>query len=160
MGHTTISHHSRCAAPHHDLSSPQLLYVTDTYKQRVVTLTEQERFDRGLRTLEEVNKAGIEKLMELLDPIAPDLARYVIEFAFGDVYTRPGLDARQRELCIISALAALGGKEELLKDHIEAAINVGCTNVEVVETLIMMAVYAGFPAAITAIKSAKEVLCE
>lgn len=122
-------------------------------------MTEHERYDKGLKTLEEVNKKGIEKLMDLLEPIAPDLARYVIEFAFGDVYTRPGLDARKRELCIISALAALGGKEELLKDHIEAAINVGCTKVEVVETLIMIAVYAGFPAAINAIKAAKEVLC-
>ncbi len=122
-------------------------------------MTGNERYDKGLRTLEEVNKEGIARLMDLLEPIAPDLARYVIEFAFGDVYTRPGLDARQRELCIISALAALGGKEELLKDHIEAAINVGCTKVEVVETLIMMAVYAGFPAAINGIKAAKEVLC-
>ena len=152
-------HHT---TPHHTslhLTSPQLLYAADTYKQTVVTLTGNERYDKGLRTLEEVNKEGIARLMDLLEPIAPDLARYVIEFAFGDVYTRPGLDARQRELCIISALAALGGKEELLKDHVEAAMNVGCTKVEVVETLIMMAVYAGFPAAINAITAAKDVLC-
>jgi 4-carboxymuconolactone decarboxylase len=126
----------------------------------VVTLTGNERYDKGLRQLEEVNEKLLARLMDLSEPIAPDLARYVIEFAFGDVYTRPGLDARQRELCIISALTALGGQEQLLKDHIEGAINVGCTKVEVVETIIMMAVYAGFPAAISAIKAAKEVLCE
>lgn len=126
----------------------------------MVTLTEHERYDKGLRRLEEVNKKLLARLMDLLEPIAPDLARYVIEFAFGDVHTRPGLDVRQRELCIISALTALGGQEQLLKDHIEGALNVGCTKVEVIETIIMMAVYAGFPAAISAIKAAKEVLCE
>ena len=120
---------------------------------------EGQRYQRGVETLEKVNKEGIKNLIQLMDDIAPDLATYVIEFAYGDVYTRPGLDAQQRELCIISALTALGGKEQQLKDHIEAAINVGCTKVEIVETLIMMAVYGGFPAAINAIKAAKEVLC-
>ena len=120
---------------------------------------ENQRYQRGFEKLEEVNKEGIDGLIQLMEDIAPDLATYVIEFAYGDVYTRPGLDSRQRELCIISAITALGGKEQQLKDHIQAAINVGCTKVEIVETLIMMAVYAGFPAAINAIKAAKEVLC-
>jgi 4-carboxymuconolactone decarboxylase len=120
---------------------------------------ERLRCQRGFEKLEEVNKEGIKNLLQLMDDIAPDLATYVIEFAYGDVYTRPGLGAPQRELCIISALTALGGKEQQLKDHIQAAIHVGCTKVEIVETLIMMAVYAGFPAAINAIKAAKDVLC-
>ena len=102
---------------------------------------EGQRYQRGFEKLEEVNKEGIDDLIQLMEDIAPDLATYVIEFAYGDVYTRPGLDSRQRELCIISAITALGGKEQQLKDHIQAAINVGCTKVEIVETLIMMAVY-------------------
>jgi len=120
---------------------------------------EGQRYQRGFEKLTEVNKEGIDDLIQLMEDIAPDLATYVIEFAYGDVHMRPGLDSRQRELCIISAITALGGKEQQLKDHIQAAINVGCTKVEIVETLIMMAVYAGFPAAINAIKAAKEVLC-
>jgi len=127
--------------------------------QPEVKLMKSQRYQRGFKKLEEVNKKGIDDLIQLMDDLAPDLATYVIEFAYGDVYTRPGLDPRQRELCIISAITALGGKEQQLKDHIQAAVNVGCTKAEIVETLIMMAVYAGFPAAINAIKSAKEVLC-
>ncbi len=117
-----------------------------------------ERYKRGAQRLNEVNPDGLYTLVQSLESIAPDLARYVIEFAYGDIYVRPGLDSRQRELCIIAALTALGNREGQLSDHIRAALNVGCTPQEITETLLMMAVYAGFPAAINGMQTAKKVL--
>ena len=92
--------------------------------------------------------------------IAPDLARYAIEFAFGDVYSRPGLDLKSREIATVSALAALGNAQPQLKVHIHGALNVGCTREEIIEVLIHLSVYAGFPAALNGIFAAKEVFKE
>jgi len=108
--------------------------------------------------LRDINPEGMNTLVRNLEPIAPDLARFVVEFAYGDVYTREGLSPQQRELCIIAALTAVGDCKPQLHDHIEAACNVGCTAREIIETILMMAVYAGFPAAINAMDTAKRAL--
>ncbi|HYC20652.1 MAG TPA: carboxymuconolactone decarboxylase family protein [Candidatus Bathyarchaeia archaeon] len=123
---------------------------------RVKISLEDQRYKRGIEALRKVNEEGITNLIQSMDAVAPDLARYVIEFAYGDVYTRPGLRAKQRELCIVAALTALGNREDQLRDHIQAALNIGCTRQELVETILMMAVYAGFPAAINAMQIARE----
>lgn len=120
----------------------------------------QERFDRGLEKLKEVDGKAGESVIESLKDIAPDLARYTIEFPFGDVYSRPGLDLKSREIATVAALTALGNAQPQLKVHIHGALNVGCTRQEVVEVLIQMAVYAGFPAALNGIFAAKEVFAE
>lgn len=101
-----------------------------------------------------------EKVMESLKDIAPDLGRYVIEFPFGDVYSRPGLDLKSREIAVVAALTALGNAAPQLKVHIHGALNVGCTREEIVEVIIQMAVYAGFPAALNGMAAAKEVFAE
>ena len=115
------------------------------------------RYDRGLKKLREINKEGSERLVRNLAPIAPDLARYVIEFPFGDIFSRPGLDLKTREMITVAALTALGNAEPQLKDHIDSALNVGCTKEEIVEVIIQMSVYAGFPAAIRGMSAAKAV---
>jgi 4-carboxymuconolactone decarboxylase len=119
---------------------------------------ENERYKRGIEALRSVNEEGITNLIRSMDAVAPDLARYVIEFAYGDIYTRPGLPAKQRELCIVAALTALGNREDQLRDHIRAALNIGCTRQELVETILMMAVYAGFPVAIKGMQIARDIL--
>jgi 4-carboxymuconolactone decarboxylase len=119
---------------------------------------ENERYDRGLAALRRANEEGMDELIRSTDAIAPDLARYVIEFAYGDIYSRPGLLPKQRELCIVATLTALGNRERQLRDHIKAALNSGCTPRELTETILMMAVYAGFPAAINGMQIAREVL--
>ena len=116
-----------------------------------------DRFERGLAKLKEVDGEAGERVMESLKDIAPELARYVIEFAFGDVYNSPGLDLRSREIAAVAALTALGTATPQLKVHIHAALNVGVSRREVVEVIIQMAVYAGFPAALNGIFAAKEV---
>ncbi|RXT56590.1 4-carboxymuconolactone decarboxylase [Bosea sp. Tri-44] len=118
---------------------------------------QHERFERGLRALSEIDGHAGENVIAQLSDIAPDFARYVIEFPFGDVYSRPGLDLRSREVATIAALAALGNAAPQLKVHIEAGLNVGLSRDEIVEILIQMAVYAGFPAALNGLFAAKEV---
>jgi 4-carboxymuconolactone decarboxylase len=115
------------------------------------------RYERGLKKLAEIDGAQGERVVESLADIAPDFAKYLIEFPFGDIYSRPGLDLRSREIAVVAALTAMGNATPQLKVHIRAALNVGCSKVEVVETIMQMAVYAGFPAALNGLFAAKEV---
>lgn len=120
----------------------------------------QDRYQRGWEKLKEIHGETGEQAIESLKDIAPDLGRYIIEFAFGDIYSRSGLDLKSREIATIAALTALGNAQPQLKVHIHAALNVGCSREEVVEVIIQMAVYAGFPAALNAISVAKAVFTE
>ena len=122
--------------------------------------TENLRYQQGLAKLNEIDGEAGEKVIAALQDIAPDLARYVIEFPFGDVYTRPGLDLKSREIATVAALTALGNAAPQLKVHIHGALNVGFTETEIVEVIIQMAVYAGFPAALNGMFAAKEVFAE
>jgi 4-carboxymuconolactone decarboxylase len=92
-----------------------------------------------------------------LADIAPDFARYVVEFPFGDIYTRPGLDLRTRELATVAALTAMGTAPGQLGIHIHGALNVGCSRTEILEAIIQMVVFAGFPAVLNGLAVAREV---
>jgi 4-carboxymuconolactone decarboxylase len=118
---------------------------------------DNERYLRGWEKLKEVDGQAGEKVIESLRDIAPDFARLLIEFPFGDIYSRPGLDLRTRELAVVAALTALGNAAPQLKVHIHGARNVGCSEQEIVEVIMQMAVYAGFPAALNGLFAAKEV---
>jgi 4-carboxymuconolactone decarboxylase len=120
----------------------------------------QERYERGWEKLKQVDGEAGERVIESLKDIAPDLGRYIIEFPFGDIYSRPGLDLKSRQIATVAALTSLGNAQPQLKVHIHGALNVGCTREEVVEVIIQMAVYAGFPAALNGISIAKEVFKE
>lgn len=118
--------------------------------------TEETRFDRGLAKLAEVDgKAGADVVESL-----GDLGRYIVEFAFGDIYSREGLSLRDRELATVAALTAMGGREPQLKVHIGAALNVGLAAEEIEETILQTVPYAGFPTAINAMNVFKQVLAE
>jgi 4-carboxymuconolactone decarboxylase len=117
----------------------------------------EARFDRGLRALTEIDGDGGRKVIESLADIAPDFGRYLIEFPFGDIYSRQGLDRRSREVATIAALTALGNAAPQLKVHIQAGLNVGLSREEIVETIMQMAVYAGFPAALNGLFAARDV---
>lgn len=118
------------------------------------------RYQRGWEKLREIDGHAGERVVEALADIAPDFARYLIEFPFGDIYSRPQLDLKSREIGVVAALTALGNAAPQLKVHIHGALNVGCTREEVVEIIMQMAVYAGFPAALNGLFAAKEVFAE
>ncbi|UZF93367.1 carboxymuconolactone decarboxylase family protein [Bosea sp. NBC_00550] len=115
------------------------------------------RRERGKRALAEIDGEAGHKVIAALADIAPDFADYVFEFPFGDIYSRPGLDLRSREVATIAALAAMGNAAPQLKVHIEAGLNVGLSRQEITEILMQMAVYAGFPAALNGLFAANEV---
>ena len=115
------------------------------------------RYDIGLAKLNEIDGQAGANVVNSLKDIAPDFARLLIEFPFGDIYSRPGLDLRAREIATVAALTAMGNAAPQLKVHVEAALNVGVTRDEVVEVIMQMAVYAGFPAALNGLFVAKEV---
>lgn len=117
----------------------------------------ESRLERGRRALAEIDGEAGARVVAALADIAPDFARYILEFPFGDIYSRPGLDLRAREVATIAALTAMGHATPQLKVHIEAGLNVGLTREEITETIIQMAVYAGFPAALNGLFAAKEV---
>lgn len=118
------------------------------------------RYTAGLAKLKEIDGQAGEKVINSLEEVCPDLARYTIEFPFGDVYQRDGLTLQQRELITISALTALGNCVPQLAVHIQGALNVGCSRREITETILQLAVYAGFPAAINGMLAAKAVFQE
>ena len=117
------------------------------------------RYEQGIEKFKEIKGDGAEKSIERLKSLDPDLEKLVMEFAFNDIYGRPALDLKSREVATIAALAALGHTAQL-KVHLQAALNVGVTKEEIVEIMLQMAVYAGFPAAINAMQAAKEVFDE
>ncbi|KQM62297.1 MULTISPECIES: carboxymuconolactone decarboxylase family protein [unclassified Sphingomonas] len=117
-----------------------------------------DRYARGVARLAEIDGAAGDAVIAGLADLAPDLGRYIIEFGFGDVYSRPGLDLRTRELATVAALTAMGNARPQLEVHLAAALNVGATRAEIVEVIIQMSLYAGFPAALNAIAALRTVL--
>ncbi|WP_092474541.1 carboxymuconolactone decarboxylase family protein [Desulfotruncus arcticus] len=117
----------------------------------------KSRYESGFEKLSEVDGEQGDKVIKSLNDIAPDLGKFIIEFAFGDIYTRPVLDLKQRELITISSLASLGGTENQLRVHINGALNVGVTPDEIVEVFIQCIPYVGFPRVLNAVAVAKEV---
>lgn len=119
-----------------------------------------ERYKIGWDKLAEIDGKQGERVVEVLKDISPDFAKLLIEFPFGDVYSRPGLDLKSREIATVAALTAMGTATPQLKVHVHGALNVGCSPQEIIEVMIQMAVYAGFPAAINGLFAAKEVFDE
>ncbi|HHF3126159.1 TPA: carboxymuconolactone decarboxylase family protein [Vibrio alginolyticus] len=121
---------------------------------------EISRFNSGLEQLSKIDGEAGQKVIDSLQDICPELAKYTIEYPFGDIYTRQGLDLKSREIATVSALTAMGTCTPQLKVHLHAALNVGCTEQELKEVIIQMSVYAGFPAALNGMFAFKEVLSE
>lgn len=122
--------------------------------------TRDERFDRGRAVLDSVDGDAGAAVIDALADISPELAHQVVAWAFGEIYARPGLPPRDRQLVTLGVLTALGGCEPQLDVHIGAALNVGLTPSEIVEALLHSAVYCGFPRALNATFVAKRVFAE
>ena len=118
---------------------------------------DDSRRARGLRTLAELTGDAGTATIDRLRDIAPDFADWIVDFSYGDVLSRPGLDRRTRQLSTIAALTALGNAQPQLKVHVVGALNAGCRPQEIVEVMLQMAVFAGFPATVNALAVAREV---
>ena len=124
------------------------------------TTERQRRFDHGKAVLDAVDGEAGAKVIDALGDISPELAHQVVAWGFGDIYSRPGLAPRDRQLVTLGMLTALGGCEPQLDVHVNAALNVGLTPQEIVEALLHSAVYCGFPRALNATFTAKKVFAE
>ncbi len=115
------------------------------------------RYDAGRERLNEIFGPHGEQALARLNPVAPDLARQVIEHAYGDVYSTETLSYRDRSLATIAGLTTLGHAQSQLASHIRGGLNSGLARAEIVEVITQMALYAGYPAAINAALTAKQV---
>jgi 4-carboxymuconolactone decarboxylase len=115
------------------------------------------QYDAGQARLADIfGPHGTEAVANVAD-VAPELARQITEHAYGDTYARETLNLRDRSLATIAGLTALGYPQQQLASHIRGGLNVGLDREEVIETITHMALYAGFPAAVNAALTAKQV---
>lgn len=118
------------------------------------------RFEKGMKQLKEIDGAGGENVIKSLEDVSPDLGRFIVEFAFGDIYTRKELSLKERELITISSLLTAGDCAPQLEVHINGALNVGITPYKIIETFLQCIPYTGFPRVLNAVFTAKKVFTE
>jgi 4-carboxymuconolactone decarboxylase len=121
---------------------------------------ELNRFEKGLHKLAEVDGTAGEQVIAALHDIAPDLGKYIVEFAFGDIYCRENLDLQEREMITLASLLTLGGCENQLDVHINGALNVGIVPLKIIEVFLQCIPYTGFPRVLNAVAVAKKVFTE
>ena len=121
--------------------------------------TRQERIDYGRSVFDAVNVEAGQRVLPALADISPFLAEQVL-IGFGEIYARPQLSPRDRQLVTLGMLTALGGCEPQLEVHVNTSLNVGLSPEEIVEALVHSSAYCGFPRALNATFAAKRVFEE
>ncbi len=117
----------------------------------------ENRYEIGSTNIDQIHSDLGQSVMEQLKQIAPDMARYITEFFYGEICTRPGLDMKSREIATLASLITLGNAQLQLRAHVYAALNCGCSRQEITEIVLQMSVYAGVPAAMNAMFIVAEV---
>ena len=118
---------------------------------------EKTRYENGMEQLKSIDGVGGENVIHSLKDISPNLGKYIVEFAFGDIYSRDDLNLQERELITITSLLTAGGCESQLEVHINGALNVGIPPQKVIETFLQCIPYTGFPKVLNAVFVAKKV---
>lgn len=121
---------------------------------------EKTRFENGMEQLKAIDGVGGENVIQSLEDISPDLGKFIVEFAFGDIYTRKKLSLQEREMITITSLLTAGGCEPQLEVHVNGALNVGITPQKIVETFLQCIPYTGFPKVLNAMFVAKKIFKE
>ncbi|HYT08509.1 MAG TPA: carboxymuconolactone decarboxylase family protein [Rugosimonospora sp.] len=123
-------------------------------------MPDDTRYNRGRAKLKQMLGELGEQAVENIARISPDMAHYLVEFIFGDIHSRPGLDLKTREIAAVTALVTRGGVEPQLRAHLHGALNVGWSETEIIELMIELAAYTGFPAALNGLYAARDVFAE
>ena len=120
-------------------------------------LSDQERFDQGMVVRREVlSDAHVDAANAKITDLTADFQDFITRTAWGDVWSRPGLDRRSRSVAVITSLIAHGHHEELAM-HLRAGLRNGLTVDEIKEVILQSAIYSGVPAANTAFRIAQQV---
>lgn len=114
----------------------------------------------GKQRIKEIIGEKSEGIIKMFEAISPDFANYVLEFGFGDLYSRKGFSDKHRELVAVACLIGQGNTGLPLKTHLGAMLNVGWTKEEIIELLIFLVGYVGFPSCVEAISAFKEIIEE
>lgn len=120
----------------------------------------EDRYAKGAAALSNLDGEQVARLEIVYGGFAPELARFVVEYGYGDIFSRAGLSPQYRQIATIAALATMGNATAQLKFHISGALNIGVTEEQIKETMLLVSVYAGFPAAINGTNALSEVLVE
>ncbi|MBS1230699.1 MAG: 4-carboxymuconolactone decarboxylase [Proteobacteria bacterium] len=120
---------------------------------------ESSKYDEGLKKLLEMEGETGRAVIEKMKLISPDFTRYLLEFVFGEVYARPGLDIKTKEAVTIAGMVTLGATLQL-KVHVRAALNLGFTEQEIVEMMLQLAPIVGFVRAMDGLMAAQQVFDE
>jgi 4-carboxymuconolactone decarboxylase len=115
------------------------------------------RGDEGAELFARVLGEVGEETVESLEGVAPDLGRYIVEFGYGEVYARPGLALRERQIAAVAALVTQGGVETQLRYHVGGALRLGLSEAEVVEVIVQCLPFVGFPRVLNAVAVARGV---
>ncbi|MEQ1696390.1 MAG: carboxymuconolactone decarboxylase family protein [Hyphomicrobiaceae bacterium] len=113
------------------------------------------RRERGIAALTRIHGERGMGYVAALRETFPDFADMLVDFPYGDIYARDGLDPKSRQIATISALTILGDSRHELEIHIQSALRIGLTRTEIVEVIMQMAIYGGFPRALSALSAAK-----
>jgi len=123
-------------------------------------MDERERYEQGLRVRREVlGEAHVERALANVTPLTEPFQELITRYAWGDIWSRPGLPRHTRSLLTIAMMVALGREAEL-RLHLRAAHNSGVTREEIMEVLLQTAIYCGVPAANSALHAAEEELAK
>ena len=133
------------------------LALGPTHLHGETSMAANERYERGYAALAALAPQKAQAVQDALADIAPDLGRFVVEFGYGDIFTRPGLAPAERQTATIAALAALGNAAPQLAFHVEAGLATGLSPEAIVEIIYVTTVFAGFPAGLNALAVCREV---
>jgi 4-carboxymuconolactone decarboxylase len=120
-----------------------------------VTTGDDERYRRGRERFLEVHD---EKALNAVEGLG-ELGHYIVEFVYGDIYSRPGLSVRDREIAAVATLVAMGRSSQL-PQHLRASLKAGLTPDELREVILQTATIAGFPPAMNAMSTLKNIVAE
>jgi len=114
----------------------------------------------GKKRIREILGDKAEEITNIFESISPDFAKYAIDICYGDFYTRKGFSDKNRELAAVACLIGQGNTGTPLYAHLNAMFNVGWSKEEIIELIIFLTIYAGFPACIPALTTLKKILLE
>ncbi len=114
----------------------------------------------GKKKLADVLGQRADEIIENFESVSPDFANYIVDFAYGDLYAREGLSDKTKELAAVACMIGQGNTGLPLKAHLKGMLNVGWTKEEVIEVLIFLVGYKGFPSSVDAILHLKDILAD
>ena len=126
-------------------------------EEKMNTQNPDDRYERGMNALKALDAAAAQAVQDNLKDMSPEMGRFIVEFAYGDVYSRAGLDPKSRQIATVAALTAMGNAQPQLAFHIAAALNIGVTPDEIIDVMYVTTVFAGFPSGLNGISCAREV---